>query len=45
MFDLVIKDAEIFDGSGASMRSLKQLIPGYAGRPSVPQPFTRLVKE
>ncbi len=35
----------IFDGSAASMKSLKLLIPGYAGRPSVPTPFTRLVKE
>jgi hypothetical protein len=38
-------DWTILDGSAASMRSLKALIPGYAGSPRVPQPFTRLIKD
>jgi hypothetical protein len=38
-------DWTIFDGTSASLRTLKALIPGYAGRPGVPQPITRLLKE
>jgi hypothetical protein len=38
-------DWTILDGSGLGMKSLKALLPGYAGAPRVPQPVTRLLKE